>query len=96
MNEQNSYAQCITVGKSISINERCLARFIERANVFRGADIYVEKNGNTVNAKSMLGVLSLAITGGDRIVIIAKGKEKVKAVKSIVRLLKEMEENAAI
>lgn len=89
------FVQCVTVGKHIAIKEEHLVRFIERANTFHGTDIFVEKDGKKINAKSMLGVFSLAITGGDRIVVAAKGKNKINAVKSLARLLEEMEEVAA-
>ena len=51
------------------------------------ASIWVEKEDRRVNAKSLLGVLSLGIVGGTTIRIIADGADEKEAVESLVELV---------
>ena len=56
------------------------------ANEFRSA-IWIEKEERRVNAKSLLGILSLGIVGGTAIRIIADGTDEEQAVASLVELV---------
>lgn len=60
--------------------------FIQKANEFKSS-IWVEKEERRVNAKSLLGVLSLGIVGGTTIKIIADGQDEEAAVESLVKLV---------
>ncbi len=60
--------------------------FIQKANEFKSS-IWVEKEERRVNAKSLLGVLSLGIVGGTNIRIIADGSDEEEAVNSLVELV---------
>mgnify|MGYP003045405399 CR=1 FL=1 len=60
--------------------------FIQRANEFRSS-IWVEKEERRVNAKSLLGVLSLGIVGGTTIRVMADGADEEAAVESLVKLV---------
>ena len=61
--------------------------FIQKANEFKSS-IWVEKQERRVNAKSLLGVLSLGIMGGTDIRIIADGSDEKEAVEGLVALVK--------
>lgn len=61
--------------------------FIQRANEYKSS-IWVEKEDRRVNAKSLLGVLSLGIMGGTDIRIIADGSDEEEAVEGLVSLVK--------
>ena len=61
--------------------------FIQKANEFKSS-IWVEKEERRVNAKSLLGVLSLGIMGGTDIRIIADGSDEEEAVEGLVALVK--------
>ena len=56
--------------------------FIQKANEFKSS-IWVEKEERRVNAKSLLGVLSLGIMGGTDIRIIADGSDEEEAVEGL-------------
>lgn len=58
-----------------------------RANEYKSS-IWVEKEERRVNAKSLLGVLSLGIMGGTDIRIIADGSDEEEAVEGLVALVK--------
>ena len=60
--------------------------FIQKANEFKSS-IWVEKDERRVNAKSLLGVLSLGIMGGTEIKIMAGGSDEEEAVNALVELV---------
>ena len=57
-----------------------------KANEYKSS-IWVEKEERRVNAKSLLGVLSLGIVGGTTIRIIADGADEQAAVDGLVKLV---------
>ena len=60
--------------------------FIQKANEYKSS-IWVEKEERRVNAKSLLGILSLGIVGGAKIRIIADGSDEQLAVDGLVKLV---------
>lgn len=60
--------------------------FIQKANEFRSS-IWVEADDRRINAKSLLGVLSMGITAGTEITLIADGPDEEAAVKSLSAML---------
>ena len=60
--------------------------FIQKANEYKSF-IWGEKEERRVNAKSLLGVLSLGIVGGTTIRIIADGADEQQAVEGLVKLV---------
>ena len=65
---------------------RSASFFIQKANEYKSS-IWVEKDERRVNAKSLLGVLSLGIVGGTSIRIIADGADEEQAVEGLVKLV---------
>ena len=76
----------VTVQNSVGLHARPATFFIQRANEFKSS-IWVEKEERRVNAKSLLGILSLGIVGGTTIRIIADGPDEEAAVKGLVDLV---------
>ena len=70
----------------VGLHARPATFFIQRANEYKSS-IWVEKDNRRVNAKSLLGVLSLGITKGLNITIIAEGSDEEKAVNELVELI---------
>ena len=60
--------------------------FIQKANEFRSS-IWVEAEDRKINAKSLLGVMSMGITTGTEISLIADGSDEVAAVQALAALL---------
>ena len=77
----------VLVQNQVGLHARPATFFIQRANEFKSS-IWVEKEERRVNAKSLLGVLSLGIVGGTDIRIIADGADEEQAVNSLVDLVK--------
>ncbi len=62
--------------------------FIQKANEFR-ANVWVEVDERRINAKSLLGVLSMAITSGTVVTLIADGPDEETAVKTLAKMLEK-------
>ncbi|HHV50109.1 MAG TPA: HPr family phosphocarrier protein [Candidatus Avimonas sp.] len=80
------YVKDVLVQNQVGLHARPATFFIQKANEFKSS-IWVEKEDRRVNAKSLLGVLSLGIVGGTNIRIIADGADEVAAVDSLVSLV---------
>ena len=76
----------VMVQNQVGLHARPATFFIQKANEFKSS-IWVEKDERRVNAKSLLGVLSLGIVGGTMIDIIADGSDEQEAVDSLVALV---------
>ena len=81
------YDKEVLVENQVGLHARPATFFIQKANEYKSS-IWVEKEERRVNAKSLLGVLSLGIVGGTNIRIIADGADDEEAVESLVALVK--------
>ncbi len=81
------FVKDVTVENQVGLHARPATFFIQKANEFKSS-IWVEKQERRVNAKSLLGVLSLGIMGGTDIRIIADGSDEKDAVEGLVALVK--------
>ena len=79
------YVKDVKVQNQVGLHARPATFFIQKANEFKS--IWVEKEERRVNAKSLLGVLSLGIMGGTDIRIIAGGADEEQAVEALVKLV---------
>lgn len=80
------YTQEITVQNEVGLHARPATYFIQKAKEFKSG-IWVEKEERRVNAKSLLGVLSLGIVKGTNIALIADGSDEKEAVDALVSLI---------
>ena len=76
----------VTVQNKVGLHARPATFFIQKANEYKSS-IWVEREDRRVNAKSLLGVLSLGIVGGTDISIIAYGPDEEAAVDGLVKLV---------
>ena len=80
------FVKDVKVQNQVGLHARPATFFIQKANEFKSS-IWVEKEERRVNAKSLLGVLSLGIMGGTDIRIIAGGPDEEQAFEELVRLV---------
>ena len=80
------YVKEVLVQNKAGLHARPATFFIQKANEFK-ASIWVEKEERRVNAKSLLGVLSLGIVGNTAIRVIADGADEEAAVEALVKLV---------
>ena len=76
----------VVIVNSVGLHARPATFFIQKANSFKSA-ITVEKEDRAVNAKSLLGVLSLGIVKGQKITLVADGPDEEEAIKELVTLI---------
>ena len=80
------FSKEVEVLNQVGLHARPATFFIQKANEFTSS-IWIAKDERKVNAKSLLGVLSLGIMGGTDIRIIAGGPDEEQAVEELVRLV---------
>ena len=80
------FTQEITITNEVGLHARPATYFIQKANEFKSG-IWVEKEERRVNAKSLLGVLSLGIMKGTTISLIADGADEQEAVAALRELI---------
>ena len=76
----------VVINNQVGLHARPATFFIQKANEFKSS-IWVEKEDRRVNAKSLLGILSLGITKGTTINLIADGPDEEEAVAALVELI---------
>lgn len=80
------YMKEAVVNNQVGLHARPATFFIQKANEFKSS-IWVEKDERRVNAKSLLGVLSLGIVKGTAINLIADGVDEKEAVDALADLI---------
>ena len=80
------YVKDVTIQNQVGLHARPATFFIQKANEFKSS-IWVEKEERRVNAKSLLGVLSLGIVKGTSITLIADGVDEQEAIESLCKLI---------
>ena len=76
----------VLISNNIGLHARPATFFIQKANSVKSS-IWVEKEERRVNAKSLLGILSLGIVKGMTITIMAEGADENEAVDGLVELI---------
>lgn len=79
-------SKTIVVQNQVGLHARPATFFIQKSNEFKSS-IWVEKDERRVNAKSLLGVLSLGITKGMEITIITDGTDEKEAITALEKLI---------
>ncbi len=80
------FVKDVVVQNQVGLHARPATFFIQKANEYK-ASIWVEKEERRVNAKSLLGVLSLGIVGGTTVKVIADGPDEKEAVEGLINLI---------
>ena len=69
----------VKITNNIGLHARPATFFIQKADSYKSS-VWVEKDDRKVNAKSLLGVLSMAIAGGSTVTLIADGPDETEAI----------------
>lgn len=85
------YTREITVKNEVGLHARPATYFIQKANEVKSG-IWVEKEERRVNAKSLLGVLSLGIMKDTTVTLIADGSDEKEAVDALAELIENLDE----
>ena len=76
----------LKIQNKLGLHARPAALLVETASNY-DAEVQVIKNGNTINAKSIMGVLMLAAEQGSELTFRAKGNQEKEALDAISKLL---------
>ena len=76
----------IVVQNQVGLHARPATFFIQKANEFN-CSIWISKDERKVNAKSLLGVLSMGITRGTSVTLIADGADEDAAINALADLV---------
>lgn len=76
----------VTITNNIGLHARPATFFIQKANSYK-ASIWIEKDDRKVNAKSLLGVLSMGIAKGMTVTLVAEGADEAVAIEGLVELV---------
>lgn len=72
----------VTIKNNIGLHARPATFFIQKANSYQSS-IWIQKDDRRMSAKSLLGVLSMGITGGMTITLIADGPDETEALNGL-------------
>jgi len=84
---QDKFSKVFTIQNRLGLHARPSAQFVKLCSRFR-CEVWVEKDGEQVNGKSIMGLMMLAAGPGSKIRIQADGEDAAKAVTEIEALLK--------
>ena len=76
----------ITVGRVSRLNASPAALLVQAASKF-GAGIFVEHQDKMINAKSIMGVMTLRLADGEIMTVSADGEDEKEAIEEVCRLL---------
>jgi phosphocarrier protein HPr len=86
-------AKKFDVKNKLGLHARAAAQLVQTVNRF-SAQVKISKDGQTVDGRSIMGLLTLAATQGSRIQVEAEGKDADDAVRAIEKLIdKKFNEN---
>lgn len=78
--------QSVEVQLESGLQARPAAQFVQEANRF-AADLFLEKDGKRINAKSIMGLMSIAVTKGETVTLIADGPDEEIALNQLVSFI---------
>ncbi|MCY6483914.1 HPr family phosphocarrier protein [Clostridium aestuarii] len=80
-----------TIKSSTGLHARPATLLVKKASSFK-SELYLEFNGKKANIKSLIGVLSLGVTKGAKVIITASGDDETLAAEEIVKVIESIEE----
>lgn len=76
----------IIIRNKLGLHARAAVKFVNLANRFRSS-VKIEKDGNEIDGKSILGILTLAAVQGTQITLKISGKDENSALRALVALI---------
>ncbi|QEK13016.1 HPr family phosphocarrier protein [Crassaminicella thermophila] len=76
----------VVIKNESGMHARPASMFVKTANAFK-SDIEIEFNGRKINAKSIMGIMSLGIAKDSEITIIVNGEDEEKAIHALMELI---------
>jgi phosphocarrier protein HPr len=76
----------VTIKNRLGLHARAAVKFVNLANRF-GSAVKIVKDGNEIDGKSILGILTLAATQGSQIALVISGKDEEAALEALTALI---------
>ena len=86
LNDADFFTRELTVVNKLGIHARPAALFVKTANRF-ACDIFVEKDGEKINGKSIMGLMMLAAGPGSKVKVYAEGNDASQALAELESLV---------
>ena len=80
--------RAVTVCREDGLEARPIAMLVQKASQF-ASTVHIEVGTKKVNAKSIMGMMSLSVCSGEEVVVIAEGADEAAAVDAIEAYLKQ-------
>ena len=76
----------ITIINKLGLHARAASKLVSKASQFE-SDVFIDKQGNRVNAKSIMGVMMLAASKGTEVMLEADGNDEKDCIEAMVELI---------
>ncbi len=78
----------VDIINKLGLHARAAAKLVKTAATF-SSDITIDRNGQTVSAKSIMGVMMLAASKGATVTVTAEGEDEVEALDGVIDLIND-------
>ena len=72
----------VTIKKNMAMEDRPVAHLVQEASQY-ASQVYIEMEDKKINAKSIMGMMSLSLQEGEDITVVAEGKDEKEAVAGV-------------
>jgi phosphocarrier protein len=76
----------IVIPNKLGLHARAAAKLVSTASSF-SSQIYLERNGNRINGKSIMGVMMLAASQGSEVTVMVEGDDEEQALAALLKLI---------
>ncbi len=76
----------ITIINKLGLHARAASKLVNKASGFQ-SDVFIDKQGNRVNAKSIMGVMMLAAGKGTKVILEVDGSDEEDCMKAMIHLI---------
>jgi phosphocarrier protein len=78
--------QTVLIKNKLGLHARAAVKLVNLANRFESS-VKIQKDGNEIDGKSILGILTLAATKGSQITLKVSGRDEAKALEALIGLI---------
>ncbi len=76
----------ITIINKLGLHARAASKLVSKASGFQ-SDVFIDKQGNRVNAKSIMGVMMLAAGKGAKVILEVDGSDEKDCMEAMIHLI---------
>ena len=76
----------VTIQNNMDMEDRPIAHLVQEASQY-ASQVYIEIDNKKINAKSIMGMMTLGLPAGEEITVIADGNDETQAIEHIDKYL---------